>query len=268
MEDDRGFILKGETVFLARQRVKTICAVLLIVAAASSHAEEAGKRLLDRAKQDITGRNLPAAERKLRQALTIWDSMEPKPPDYLEGVGLLGVVVEGRLVATPQALRTQLEPILEDLVHQIMAPGFPGSGLMAARVLDVYGLLLQRTGREPEAAPFFERARALRFPDNGTAPGLAALKIGGSVSAPTLIHKTEPEYSEDARLAKHQGTGMLSVVVDENGLARDIRIRRSLGLGLDEKAVEAIAKWTFRPGQKEGVAVAVQCMVEVNFRLL
>ncbi len=98
--------------------------------------------------------------------------------------------------------------------------------------------------------------------------GGGAYKIGGGVSAPAVILKVEPEYSEEARKAKFQGTVLLSVVVDEKGNPRDLRVVRPLGLGLDEKAIEAVMKWRFRPGLKDGRAVPVSAYVEVNFRLL
>ncbi len=65
----------------------------------------------------------------------------------------------------------------------------------------------------------------------------------------------------------HQGTVSLALIVDAQGHARDIRVMRSLGMGLDEKAVEAVRKWRFQPGTKDGQAVAVQVNIEVNFRL-
>jgi TonB family protein len=60
---------------------------------------------------------------------------------------------------------------------------------------------------------------------------------------------------------------VLSIVVDQTGHARDIRVARSVGLGLDEKAIEAIKKWKFAPGLKDGHPVAVGVNVEGNFRL-
>jgi protein TonB len=103
---------------------------------------------------------------------------------------------------------------------------------------------------------------------SGGNTGGGAYKIGGGVSAPAVILKVEPEYSEEARKAKFQGTVLLSVVVDEKGNPRDLRVVRPLGLGLDEKAIEAVMKWRFRPGLKDGRAVPVSAYVEVNFRLL
>jgi TonB family protein len=95
-----------------------------------------------------------------------------------------------------------------------------------------------------------------------------AYKIGGGVSAPRLLFKVQPQYSEEATKAKFQGTVLLYVEVDEQGLPRNIRIIRPLGFGLDRKAIEAVAKWKFSPGMKDGKPVAVQAQIEVNFRLL
>ncbi len=103
---------------------------------------------------------------------------------------------------------------------------------------------------------------------NGGGMGGGAYKVGGEVSAPVLISKTEPEYSEEARKAKYSGTVLLSLTVDANGLPRDIRVVRPLGLGLDEKAIEAVQRWRFRAGMKGGHAVSTLATIEVSFRLL
>jgi len=105
-------------------------------------------------------------------------------------------------------------------------------------------------------------------PGEGGGFGGGAYRIGGGVSAPVPIFRVEPEYSEEARKAKYQGTVMLAIVVDESGKTTNVRVVRSLGMGLDEKAVEAVMKWKFRPGYKDGKPVPVQANVEVNFRLL
>ena len=105
-------------------------------------------------------------------------------------------------------------------------------------------------------------------PGEGGGVGGGVYRPGGGVTNPVLLARTEPEYSEEARKAKFQGTVVLTIVVDEKGNPRDIVVSRPLGLGLDEKAVEAVAKWRFRPGFFNGKAVAVRASVEVNFRLL
>jgi TonB family protein len=103
---------------------------------------------------------------------------------------------------------------------------------------------------------------------SGGGMGGGVYRIGGGVSAPIVLSKTEPEYSEEARKAKYQGTVVLMIIVDEHGLPQNIRVIRPLGLGLDEKAIEAVQKWRFRPAMKDGRPVKVEATVEVNFRLL
>ena len=91
--------------------------------------------------------------------------------------------------------------------------------------------------------------------------------MGGGVSAPRVLYSPDPEFSEEARKAKFQGTVILALMVGTDGRAHDVRIVRSLGMGLDEKAIEAIRQWKFDAGRKDGVPVAVLVNVEVNFRL-
>ena len=100
------------------------------------------------------------------------------------------------------------------------------------------------------------------------APGESIDRVGAGVSQPSVIFKQDPEYSEEARKAKLSGTVLLAVVVDKEGLARDVRVVRPLGLGLDEKAVEAVQQWKFNPGMKAGEPVNVRANIEINFRLL
>jgi len=105
-------------------------------------------------------------------------------------------------------------------------------------------------------------------PGEGGGVGGGVFRVGGGVTAPALLYKVEPEYSEEARKAKYQGVVVLYVEVDPTGKAVNPRVVRSLGLGLDEKATEAVRKWKFRPGYKDGKAVTVAATIEVNFRLL
>ncbi len=102
----------------------------------------------------------------------------------------------------------------------------------------------------------------------GGGSGGGVYRAGGEVSSPVLITKVEPEYSEEARKAKFSGVVRLAVIIDEHGIPTDIHVTGPLGLGLDEKAVEAVQKWRFRPGMKNGRAVKVRASVEVSFRLL
>jgi TonB family protein len=75
-----------------------------------------------------------------------------------------------------------------------------------------------------------------------------------------------PEYTKEAQDSKFQGTVVLWLIVGEDGLPHDIRVQREVGHGLDQKAIEAVSKWRFRPGTKDGKPVPVEVNVEVNFR--
>jgi periplasmic protein TonB len=89
----------------------------------------------------------------------------------------------------------------------------------------------------------------------------------GGVSPPRAIYHPEPEYSEEARRVHFQGVVSLLIVVEPDGRASHLRVMRSLGMGLDEKALEAVRTWRFEPGTKEGRPVPVLMEVEVDFRI-
>lgn len=91
--------------------------------------------------------------------------------------------------------------------------------------------------------------------------------VGGDVSPPRAQYTPDPEYSEPAREAGLQGSTTLSLVLNSDGKPADIRIVKPLGMGLDEKAVEAVSTWEFAPAQKDGHPVAVRMNVQVTFRL-
>jgi periplasmic protein TonB len=102
---------------------------------------------------------------------------------------------------------------------------------------------------------------------SGGGIGGGVFKVGGGISAPQAISTPDPEYTEEARNAKTQGTCILWLIVDDQGHPRDIRVVRGLGFGLDSKAVEAVKQWRFQPALKDGHPVNVQISVEVGFRL-
>jgi protein TonB len=104
-------------------------------------------------------------------------------------------------------------------------------------------------------------------PGRGGGYGGGVFRVGGGVSAPRALDTPDPEYSEEARKAKYQGTCVLWLVVGPDGKPRDVKVARALGMGLDEKAIEAVRNWRFEPAMKDGKPVAVQINVEVNFRL-
>ena len=104
-------------------------------------------------------------------------------------------------------------------------------------------------------------------PGWGGGIGGGPYKVGGGVSAPRPIYSPDPDYSEEARKAKYQGTVVLWMVVGPDGRTHQIRVMRTLGLGLDEKAIEAVREWRFEPARRNGQPVSVEISVEVSFRL-
>jgi TonB family protein len=108
--------------------------------------------------------------------------------------------------------------------------------------------------------------RVGRFPDGQ--PQLRN-RMGGQAgyTPPSPIHTASPEYSEDARRKKIQGNVRVSVLVNEEGVPVDPRVEKSLGYGLDEKALEAALQYQFRPAMRDGQPVAVRIMIEESFRL-
>jgi len=121
----------------------------------------------------------------------------------------------------------------------------------------------QEFGATAAQKEFSERAAAIAAQPQ--IPGL--FKVGNGVSAPVPLNYIEAEFSEEARRKHFDGVCLVSVVVDAEGKPRNARVIRALGAGLDEKAVEAVNKYRFRPAMKDGVPVPVMITVQVNFKL-
>ena len=120
--------------------------------------------------------------------------------------------------------------------------------------------------RQPPAPP-----ASLEDPPGRTGPPTETEKsvhrIGGGVASPIVIYKVEPEYSVEARKAGIEGMVLLAVEVWQDGRAHNIRVLRSVTYGLDEKAIEAVEKWRFNPGRKDGEPVRTAAQIQVHFKL-
>ena len=97
--------------------------------------------------------------------------------------------------------------------------------------------------------------------------GGGVFRIGGGVTPPTILFKVDPQYSEEARKARFQGTVILQAIVRKDGTVDIMGVVRSVGFGLDENAIAALKQWKFRPGMSNGSAVDVALNIEVNFNL-
>lgn len=176
---------------------------------------------------------------------------------------------------TPPAIVVRVEQPKLPVEPTVVGPpnlSFPQTGQMGDPLSGVLGPASNGTGSRGGIGSG-DRGGVGSGRGSGVGPGWdggigdGPYRAGGSVTAPHAIYDPEPDYSEEARKAKYQGIAILQVVVDAEGKTRDIRIARSAGMGLDEKAIEAVRQWRFEPGTKDGRPVAVVVNVQVNFRL-
>ena len=143
----------------------------------------------------------------------------------------------------------------------------------AATIGELYAPLLLKLDRQTEATNVSAQAASLREVEQALANQKAQLSpdarhVGGDVNAPTLITKVEPQYAPDAKLAKYSGAVLLILEIGTDGVPRNVAVLRGLGLGLDQKAVDAVKQWRFTPGTLNGDPVPVTAHVEVDFRLM
>jgi len=101
--------------------------------------------------------------------------------------------------------------------------------------------------------------------DHGT--GGHMYSPGGSVSAPQVLYAPEPEFSEEARKQKVSGNVLVYLQVDANGRPMNVRVLRGIGLGLDQKAIDAVSRYKFKPAMLNGKPVPVEMHVDVNFQI-
>jgi TonB family protein len=104
-------------------------------------------------------------------------------------------------------------------------------------------------------------------PGTGGGYGGGLYHPGGGVSNPVLVFAPDPEFSDEARRAKYQGVCVVGLIVDAQGNPQRVRIVRPLGMGLDEKAIEAVKQYKFKPAIYQGHPVPVEINIEVNFRI-
>lgn len=136
-----------------------------------------------------------------------------------------------------------------------------------------FARLLAKLQRSEEAAELASKAIAARRPRllemiGDAKPSPDAVRAGIGVKGPELIEQADPDYTEEARIAHHEGSVALDVEIDREGRPRILGVVKSLGLGLDENAIVAARKWRFRPARKGSEKVDYRATLEINFRLL
>jgi len=82
-----------------------------------------------------------------------------------------------------------------------------------------------------------------------------------------VIYQVAPEFSEQARAAKFMGVVTIGLTVDAQGNPTNVHVLRGVGMGLDQKAVEAVSQYKFRPATEFGKPVDVALNIEVNFQI-
>jgi len=175
---------------------------------------------------------------------------DPEPPKNLDPT----LIVEPTVVAPQLAQLPQIN--LLNLGDPLGVPGPPSSGPGVGGGIGTGQGRGVGEGKGPGVGP-----------GEGGGFGGGVFRVGGGVTPPTVIQRIEPQYSEEARKARYQGTVVLEAIVRKDGTCDIIRVVRSLGFGLDENAMQALRQWRFRPGMRNGVPVDVSLNIEVNFNL-
>ena len=258
--------------------MRRITILVLLVTAAFA---QDGRKARDLASQARSAAfeyaNVDRANVLIAEALELWDrSNEPKDAEYARALDLAGMLRSLRIPDDTDAVRVEVEPLYRQALDILEHAPALGNEADLALALELETLALDRMGRRRDAIPLRERAASIRKRIVETIQGRLTVqdfldpvpqRIVKGVTPPRVSEKTPPGYSHEARLAKREGTVVLSVVVTETGYPASLRLIRSLGFGLDEEAVHAVRQWRFYPGTKDGDTVPVQATIEVNFRL-
>jgi TonB family protein len=212
-------------------------------------------------------------QKKRAEAEQVLRSAVAQNPNDIESLQALIMFLTRRVEDTPEiavAAQRYAEVLLQQRERKANAKPTD-----VALALEANAYFLRKLGRTPEAEPLSARAAEIRKtevrtsqPDFLGEASVKCQKVGGSVTPPRLVSKQEPEYSEEALWAMHQGAVTLFIAVDVDGWPKALRLVRGLGYGLDEKAAAAVQTWRFEPGQQNGASVPVCAQIEVNFRLL
>lgn len=230
-------------------------------------AVEAGDRpetapaLLQLGIRALEGRDYAGAMNFLQRAAASANSPQISGQAYM----WMGVAEETRHGHEPQA---------EENLRKAIA-ALPPNSSEAATAMNLLGRFLTKQNRPAEAQPFDQQASSIVHDlektgraRNAQLESAKVYAVNADITRPELLRKVEPQYTEEARAARFEGVVVLSVVIEPDGTADKIQVMKSLGLGLDEKAIEAVQQWRFKPGTKDGAPVAVSANIEVNFRLL
>lgn len=154
------------------------------------------------------------------------------------------------------------DPAIEAVTNMKMPnPDMPNLGMPTSNSLGTSLGAGKGTGMGDGNGPGFGNGRG------GNWGGGDVKNVGGGISEPIVTHMVEPEFSEEARRAKYPGDVIVSLIVDANGMPQNVHVLHGVGMGLDEKAVEAVKEYRFKPALEDGKPVAVYMNVDVGFHI-
>lgn len=189
-------------------------------------------------------------------------------PEVAESLCHLGVLYENQ--ARSDRAELYYKHALE-IREKVLGPDHPQTIV----ALEHFARLLYKLNRGVEAQPMTERAQAARrssieasYSASGSAAEGEIFRSTDAVEPPRLAERAEPDYSDEARIARQEGAVVLQADISAEGRAGNFRLLRSLGLGLDEKAVEAVRQWEFEPARKGKQKVPFRAVLEIQFRVL
>lgn len=246
--------------------------LLLMCTAASTSAiaqfgDAGASELVQKAKKALPDKRADA-ERLLKEALAV-------PGQTQSGYGQIAMLLAAFLIGE-QRPASEIRPLAQKALQlYTQAAAEKSNTALALEILSS----VPDPGADPgEAVAMSAQAKALRSQiiedlqaqtrAGSVFPETPPYRIGQGLTAPVPRERPEPSYTDPARLARRQGAVLVSIVIDEQGKARNLKIVRGLGFGLDESAYDAISRWQFEPALLNGVPVSVTANVELNFRLL
>jgi TonB family protein len=210
---------------------------------------------------------------------------EEKCKKKVDGVVVFSAFVDATGVLCDVKLLHSVNSEVDEIARKVIAedrfkPGsYKGVPVPVAGTLDVTLQTCLEEKKSTSASKIYEMRlmslpeqkfasiRKSKIVDDDISDIRTIYKVGHGVSAPYPINQVNVEFSEPARKARYQGIVLVSLIVDEQGMPRNPRVVRALGMGLDEKAIEAVKKYRFKPAMKDGKPVAVPINIEINFRL-
>jgi TonB family protein len=231
--------------------------------------------LLDRQIAEETASSPPAGPKDMFETTAEYEKRRQTAERFLE-FALLPLEEETASIKAALYLVPHEKPEFKsyDADNQILTSGLLGK--------DRVGFMIAPRDAKAMYAHWPSVQILARYFDAGTQPNVLALlcgdrlltsvdtdsvyRVGRGVTAPSVISKVDAGYSKEAARVNLQGTVLLSLIVNANGKPSDIHVIRSLGMGLDEKAMEAVSRWKFKPGMISGIPVKVAATAEVNFK--